>query len=168
MLLEVYPSCASSVELLSVTSWKQTRNSADMVITAQEGNSHFLIICQFCPSAKWFSFCTFFHYTARMGHCRRKELGCSPRNSHISIEGIIFIGKIVKTESPHRLFVPQLLEQAVVPNFIFLITNQPFVLTVISLWTCCSFGDCICCSMIALCRLVFVPPDCSLLVQGTS
>lgn len=95
-----------------------------MVITAQEGNSHFLTICQFDASKKLFSFRIFFHYNA--GHCRRKDLGCSPRGSYVSTEGILFIGKIVKTEPPHRPFVLQLLISV-------LIVNQPFVLTVNSL-----------------------------------
>lgn len=45
-----------AVELLSMTLQKQTGNSADMVVTAQEGNSHFLTVRQFCASKKLSSF----------------------------------------------------------------------------------------------------------------
>lgn len=71
-----------AVELLSVTLQKQTGNSAGhTVIVAQEGNSLSLTTCQFCTSKRLFLFCIFFHYSASAGHCRRKDLGYSPRNS---------------------------------------------------------------------------------------
>lgn len=85
-----------------------------MVITAQEGNSQFLTICQFCASKKLFSFV--FSFIILKGRPLQKEGPGMFTQGPLCQYRRYFIGKIVKTESPHRPFVPQLLEQDVVAN----------------------------------------------------